>query len=995
MKEQSFDTFVDDPGFLKKAFSFAADQRKQRRKLDPDNITRIAEEEWDELSREADKTELQESFSIRNILKAKRIANLLIDEKGNIHQDVLNKFIAVFSKNTFFLGKDRHHDHKRNRHILRCLQTLDESKEIKAALLQIPKPSMHKGADEIIKRTLGLPFNTVLTDAHARRAALSSWLAYLRQAVGSCFATAPAIVVHDEQPLQYFKDISELFSTGKLKRTFSGTEYTVPLCVSSGKGGLIKPLLITKDIEEAAIELSSSPSLLSAIEGSGILGPESEATPEKLYPLILGALRQENHGSFGIITSPESLIRKMLLTHFNVSEENIKEYEAKPQGMILGSLMMQATPKAGSGKGKGDAISAFLTAFEGAKWGFKSLAENALLRVWEYTLASFAETKSEFSRWNLYSSLGFSANEEGGIGECLYQYLQTKLTLLNREVENYQIEYETLFTHIKTLESRMRHVASEDEAKWLRIEYQGRSNEMNTVLELRDKAHGRSKRCASMFDLLIGHYIDLFPNYFQEVYDPEIGGIAASIYDDTPAGFRLLYKHGRTNSSLWTYIHNPSEFIDCLVSFFVAVERELAHEPDFTGAEQDLTEITSAIVAHIRGEHFLETAFFRMAKAHGARCPEKPLEHLDLVEKKPWIYTSGGNFITLTSVYFSRDEKPTVIKRWVENPMELLVFLADNLKKVPYKLIDEYVKDPSKSFLIHSPTHAFLLKPGLNMFKKAWNTEEFTFTWIRDQLLLPQERFIDNILLNSDMMAFFARRFSEKLSPHHRHLFLRKFGDIRGSMTIRDFRHHIIMGMDKDPGLMIDRHEVLKPNTIDTILFEDLPLFPVYKLKERVEHVLERINGLSNEEKGEALRLLDHLTASVSRESVMGAKQLFEIVSGLILLSTKKTSFEQNLQLMIKEIMESEGYSFPAPIVFADTNWARDMFAFVVNPGTSKLELWRTDDLCLTGESMVYWKMWLDGSRKEPDWGVLVNPIEYKAATTLSPFKKSPMMRLL
>src|SRR5262245_38315484 len=137
MQENYFNTFVDDPDFLKNAFSFIAAQRKQQRKLNPDNIVRIAEEEWDELSLQADKTELQESFSIRNILKARRIANLIVDEKGNIQQDLLKKFIAYFSKHCFFLGKERHHDHKRNLHILRCLQTLDESKELRALIQNI------------------------------------------------------------------------------------------------------------------------------------------------------------------------------------------------------------------------------------------------------------------------------------------------------------------------------------------------------------------------------------------------------------------------------------------------------------------------------------------------------------------------------------------------------------------------------------------------------------------------------------------------------------------------------------------------------------------------------------------------------------------------------------------------------------------------------------------------------------------------------------------
>lgn len=976
MQESSFDTPIDNPEFLKAVFSFAAKERRNKKRLDPDNICRIAAEEWDDLSIQADATDLQDSFSIRNVLKAKRIANLLIDEKGALNTDLIKKFIELLKKHCYFLGEGRHFDHKRNEHILKCLIKLDESKELRAAVMHITKPSMHKIADEIIKRTLGIPLNTQITDAHARRAALSSWFTYLRQAVGSCFATAPALVVHDEQPLQFLKDLSELFATGKLKRTFGGQEYTVPLCFSSGKGGLNKPLVIYKEIDDAAQDIAASPSILSAIEGSLILTPEVQDTRSFLKNLVKEALTADAKGPFGISTTAEVLLRKMLLIHFKITEEDVTEYENRPKGMVHGGLMIQV---AKGGKGKGELCSSFLTAYEGAKWGFKTLAENALLRVWEYTLASFAETKAEFSKWNLYSSLGFQSNEDGGIGECLSQYLQRKLEILNREVENYQIEYEGIYAGIKMLESRIRHASSEDEAKWIRMEYQARSNEMNTIVELRDRTHGRARRCAGMFELLVSSYIDIFPNYFQEVYDPEIGGIAATIYDDTPAGFRLLFKHGRSNSSLWTQIHNHTEFIECLAAFFIAAERELVNEPDFKGAEQDLSEITSSIVQHIRGEHFIETAFFRMARAHGVRCPEKPLEHLDLVEKKPWVYTSGGNFITMTSVYFSRDEKPTTMRRWVENPMELLVFLADNLKKVPYKLMEEYIQDPSKSFLMFSPTHAFLLKPGLANFKKAWDSSEFTFTWIRDQILTPQERFVDNIHLNQDAMAFLARRFAEDLSAHHRHLFLMRFGEIKGSMSVRDFRRHILFTMEKDRGLMIGDREVLGTQKIDAVLYEELPLFPVYKLKERVGHILAALPFLQESEREKALQLFDAHSSSVAREVALGAKRLFEVVCGLIILATGKTSFEQNVQKHVREAMEREGYAFPLPILFADTNWSRDMFAFIVNPGSGKPELWRMDDLGLAGEPMSYWNMWLNGSRREPDWGVFINPIEYRA----------------
>lgn len=85
---------------------------------------------------------------------------------------------------------------------------------------------------------MNLPTNASISDAHARRAALSAWFCYLRQNVGSCFATAPAIMIHNEQPQQFLIDLADIVSTGRLKRTFGGIEYTAPLNGSWGNGDL-------------------------------------------------------------------------------------------------------------------------------------------------------------------------------------------------------------------------------------------------------------------------------------------------------------------------------------------------------------------------------------------------------------------------------------------------------------------------------------------------------------------------------------------------------------------------------------------------------------------------------------------------------------------------------------------------------------------------------------------------------------------------------------
>ena len=73
---------IGDSKFLESAFTFAALERKKRDRLNADNFKRVIVDEHDDLTRRIDYSLLQESISVRNVLKARRLASLLIDEKG-------------------------------------------------------------------------------------------------------------------------------------------------------------------------------------------------------------------------------------------------------------------------------------------------------------------------------------------------------------------------------------------------------------------------------------------------------------------------------------------------------------------------------------------------------------------------------------------------------------------------------------------------------------------------------------------------------------------------------------------------------------------------------------------------------------------------------------------------------------------------------------------------------------------------------------------------
>ncbi|MEM1282942.1 MAG: hypothetical protein AAGG81_05245 [Chlamydiota bacterium] len=975
----TLNTDIEDPEFLSIIYSYVSKLRKSKHRLESDNLKRVCLEEYEDLSERVEGGGFQDSCSVRINLRTRRLANLLVDENGFVNRGVLKHVIEIISQHTYFIGPGRQHDAIREEHLLKMLKLIYESKELVVSLQSISKPYMHPIADQIIKETLQLPPKTTVTNAHARRASLSALLCYLRQALGSCFATAPAIIVHDEQPLQFLADIRELLNTGKLKRTFSGVEYSVPLCHSWGVGDLKRPFYLSGDPEKGAEKLCIQPGLIAAMEmdGGTSFNASLKENMETLRKMLFKFLEAKDAKHQILLLTPESIIKHLLLLHFSVTEEDLKEFDNRSQGMVFGRLMMQS-PRAGKSiGGKGEAISRFKVEFERACSAFKSFTDNALLRAWEYSLASFAETKSQFAKWNLYASLGLKHEEPGGIGQCLWSILKGKLDEYNRKVEDHQFEYEQMYAQLKIRENRLKNATSEEEARWLKIDYRAKAHELNVIQEFRDQAHIQAQKIAHLYDILIDFYLNIFPNYFQEIYDPEMLDLSIGHYDDSPAGFRLIYKHGRTNTSQWTFIRNPNQFTESLVSFFMAAERLMDTEEKFNGLEQVLSEITTEVVNHIRTKEFMETALQRMAVAHKTPLTENPLENLDKVQKKPWVYTSGGNLHSLVSVYFRREEKPTSESRWVESPQELLVYFVDTIKKMPYSASDSFNEKPNRSLLTHSPTHAYLLKPGFEMFSEAWKSEDFTYTWVRDKWIIPMERAISEIVVNPDVMQALVKRMLPKIPLNFQPYFNQCFGNLQGSMTAQVFRDYIVYTSEKERGLQFKGKPVIVPSIIDSVLFENLPFFPIYKLQENLERVLSKVPNFPSNLVRKAVEYGDKFSNKVWGESVMGAKQFQEVCKGLIALTTLETSFPINYHKEIKKICELEKLSLPAPIIFADSNWVKDHFAFLVNPGTGKLELWRVDPLGSEGESMNEWSQWLDGSRKHPDWGVFNNPQEY------------------
>ena len=323
---QEIDFSVENPLFYSQLFSAVVKQ--QKRAIKEESLEQIFIEEYDESSQLFHHSDLQEGCSVRNVLKTRRLANLLINDEGKLDEALLPQLEEKLKTYLYSLGPERYYDAIRDEQILKVLQQLQKEKSLVLALKRISQPHLHTFADQIIRDTLGLPSNTVVTDTHTRRAALSAWMCMLRQNVGSCFATAPAIIVHDEQPERFLRDIQEFLSTGRMKRTFGGIEYAVPLSNSWGTGDLRKVIFSSQGLIKERREIWFSPGLLSAFETVGVIDKKLDFNQkvENIKTAVFESLEQLQREKVFRFCTVEDLIRIVLLKHHNLTEEDIEEY---------------------------------------------------------------------------------------------------------------------------------------------------------------------------------------------------------------------------------------------------------------------------------------------------------------------------------------------------------------------------------------------------------------------------------------------------------------------------------------------------------------------------------------------------------------------------------------------------------------------------------------------------------------------------------------------
>lgn len=845
-----------------------------------------------------DLSQVQDSFSFRHLYRARCLAFFLIDERGKLSIEKIERVLEAMEREEAPLYPNGFFDKEVKKYMQEGLAFFLKEKTAISLIERLKAPLKNRFVEGLIRDSLLLKEREQVEEREMKRALLSALFFPLRQTLGSCFATAPAILIQREQKEQFLIDLVDLFSIFSIKRTFAGKEHIAPISLSWGEGDLKKSAPLSY------IPFLYSPAIIEVLSEVGMLDP-SLSFQEKGEKL---------HKEFSSLISKQKFV-------------NVEQFLKK----VLHPLH-----------------------FERGKRLFCAQVAHPLLKTWEFTLATFSDYKVEFSKWNLVNSLGLDPKEEDGIGAIIYQKIEESFNEEKKRMEKADVEYKRAVDEENTQNALLRSASSYEQARMLKATLIATEHHLYATQDLYEKGRKRAERLSQFFSPLMNKYFEQFPHFFQEVYDVDMFE-EEGLYDDSPAGFRLIYKRGSDDPTFWKMIHSEEEYINALKNFFNLVEAEI-----FLAFEEEkklVEEITTAVIHHLMREEFLSSAFKRIKKVRGTFSR-------GLEKKKPWSYVSGGSLSNLLRCYYSIEGNLYEEQRVPTSPIDFCIFLIDLMKGLPHSISKSFEDQGEKGLLATSPTHAYIFKPGLFPFKEGWTDSGFTYTWVRDQLLYPAKEFYQKILLDEEKQEFLAKELIKEIGHLSKKPFAPRSKVVSLSVFRGDVLDHFFSPKEKRRG----------KDLLDSFLQSTFPLIPRAEGLKTGERILSSFYGENQNEGKQA--------AFLFQETFAAAPVFFSFSSfylGLLEVIAKvEETPSSSLTTRLDKALKQEGLLPPSPYLFADTNWSTFYFAFLVNPATLELEVWRYDPRIRRGFPLSDWEHWLNGSAGEP-WAVFISPRQYEA----------------
>lgn len=280
------------------------------------------------------------------------IAKLLLTTKGTVNVGLINLIQQHFIPSLYPIN------HQIN--LSYGLKSLKQSFELRKEVEWIQKPhSPHMPSNEVIRAILNLPAEEIVTSLHAKQVIVSAFLSHLRQdETGSCFATSLAIELLSSHLHHCLKDLVQLLEESKLTRTLKEVSRDIPFIKSIYDADLSQTLMIDENghlitMESSKIFIWETPGLQAAATSIGIHDLKKALTNLLLLkdpPLIHQKLECQE------------ILKKLCLYQIETDPSLKKK---------LGSLFAQAC------------------------FAFSAQTHQALLKIWENSIANMAEVKEQ------------------------------------------------------------------------------------------------------------------------------------------------------------------------------------------------------------------------------------------------------------------------------------------------------------------------------------------------------------------------------------------------------------------------------------------------------------------------------------------------------------------------------------------------------------------------------------------------------------------------
>lgn len=157
-------------------------------------------------------------------LRAKTLSDLVITSEGLLNLDNLKALLKTQAPSYGLLEQEEH--------LKNLFSEILEDKILQNKITIFDFP-IHENFENMIRLSLGLSDET-LTKSHLRKAVIASLFGYLRQTVGSCFATAPCLYILKRHPDYFLEDLYLLSKKGCLQRLSHGQLIELPMAAGIG-----------------------------------------------------------------------------------------------------------------------------------------------------------------------------------------------------------------------------------------------------------------------------------------------------------------------------------------------------------------------------------------------------------------------------------------------------------------------------------------------------------------------------------------------------------------------------------------------------------------------------------------------------------------------------------------------------------------------------------------------------------------------------------------